>query len=427
MAEEIKKSTVAGVGKHAERRDEYSDAPVGRKWAAFKSTFSCGLSKIFIASALCLIFCAPGIAWIIVYTAFFLGRIGTSLPYGIHDGLGYLSPTALPEGLNSAVVLGNIKYYEFSMVEFSVLIPCIACAAVGIGGLVYIARMAMNREPIRILRHFFSGVKYTWLSSLIAGLLVGASLLLVMFCFYSFDAAAFGDPVNLGGKIVTMIFSIILLVIVSIYAYYLVTLSATYKMPFGERLGDALKLTFARLPVNLLGGLFAGIIIGAAFALILLLGNSTFGVLFWFLLFFVGFYAVSSIFTVFNASVFDTTINAELHDRETRAVTEEAYAAIRAQKAAGIVKQKKTQEPAKFVNPKKKKKTAAEEKADADARAKAKPQPQPVPQRPAKAKGYSEAELAQLEADKKQIRSEAAEKKPDADAVDLSLYEDDGE
>lgn len=417
MAEEIKKSTVAGIAGHAERRDEYSDAPVGNKWPAFKSAFGCGLSKVFLVSALCLIFCAPGIVWVVLYTTLFIGKIGTSLPYGIHDGLGYLSPTALPEGLNSAFILGNIKYFEFSMTEFAVLIPCIACAAVGIGGLVYVARMAMNREPVKVLRHFFRGVKYTWLSALVAGLLVGASLLLVMFCFYAFDAAAFGGPVDLAGKIVTMIFSILLLVLVSIYAYYLVTLSATYKMPFFDRLVGALKLTFVRMPLNLLCALFAGIIVGAAFALILLLGNSTFGVLFWFLLFFVGFYAVTAIFTVFDAKVFETSVNDELRERETRMATEEAYAAIRAKKAAGEIVRTKKQEQTKFVNPKKKK------KSDVAPATAAKPKPQPKPA----VKGYSAEELAQLEADKEKIRAEAAENKPDAEAVDLSLYEDDGE
>lgn len=426
MAEEVKTSTVSGVGKRAERRDEYSDAPVGRKWQAFKLTFSGGLMKVIISSALCLVFCAPSIAWIIACSMMFLAGIGTSLPYGIHDGMGYLSPTALPEGLNSAYILGNIQYFETSMMEFSVLIPCLAVAAIGIGGLVYVARMAMNKEPIKV-RHFFIGVKNTWSTAIFGGALVGAAILLVMFCFYSFDAAALGGPVNMGGKVVTMIFSIMLLVLVSIYSFYLLTLPATYKMPYFDVFKDALKLTFVRLPMNLFGAFFVGIIVGAAFLLILLLGNSTFGMLFWALLFFVGFYAITAVFTVFNASVFDTSINEELNVRETRAATEEAYAAIRAQKAAGKVKTKKAQDT-KFVNPKKRKKTAAEEKAEADAKAaEAKAKQAQIAPKSAKAKGYTAEELAQLAEDKEKIRSESEERKPDDNAVDMSLYEDDGE
>lgn len=410
----------SGIGARATRRDEYSDAEIGRKWATFKSAFGIGLSKVFIVSAFCLIFCLPGIAWITVCTMMFLASVGTSLPYGIHDGLGYLSPTALPEGLNTAVILGNIRYYETAMLEFSVLIPCIALAAVGVGGLVYVVRMAINKEPIKVIRHFFTGVKYTWLSSLIGGLLVGAGIMLVMFSFYSFDAAAMGGAVNMGGKVVSMIFSIALLIPLSVFAFYLVTLSATYKMPFIDRVKDALKLTFTKFVSNLLCSIFVGIIVGAAFALIYLFGNTSFGMIFWIVLFFVGFYAVAAIFTVFNAKVFDTCINEDLRERETKAATEAAYAAIRAQKAAGERPKKQKQETAAaFVNPKKKKKNATEKSA---------PKPAPVqPKQQPKAKGYSSAELAQLEEDKKKVLAEAAEKQQTDEAVDMSLYEDDGE
>lgn len=409
MAEEIMKSAV--VGAKTGRRDEFTTEELPGKWTAFKATFSCGMSKVLIASLFCILFCSPAIAWVVVFTSLFLSRVGSSFPYGIFDGLGYAGPGALTEGLNTANVLGAMRYYEYALIEFSVLVPCIAVGAIGLGGLVYVARLSMfggtESRSIKVIRAFFTGVKYTWSRALVGGALVGASIFLMIFCAYVFDAYALG----VGGKIVTMIFSIALIVLASIYAFYLVTIAANYTNPFGATLKDALVLTFVRMPANLLCAVFASLIIGLAFLFILLFGSSTFGTIIWFVLFFIGFYAVCGIFVAFDQSSFAKKINDGMAERESKARAEQSYAAIRAAKAAGERQTKsKPASTAKYVNPKKKKKQPESEKK---------------PERTKKeAGGYSEAELKQMAEDKRRLIEEEKTKE-NVPTEDMSVYEDD--
>ena len=160
MAEIAKTMTIGGS---ARRRDELSSEPVqGSRWTVFKNTFSCTLSRIFLASLFCFIFCIPAVAWVIVFSTLFISRVGTSFPYGAYDGLGYVGPGSLTEGLDTANVLGTMRYYQYALIEFGVLVPCIVVGAIGIGGLVYMARNAAHRSEIKVVRTFFTGVKYTW-------------------------------------------------------------------------------------------------------------------------------------------------------------------------------------------------------------------------------------------------------------------------
>ena len=422
MAEEVKKND-NGVGGTLRRLDDLSvTALPGSKWQSFKNTFGIRLTRVIAASFFCLMFCSPAIVWIVMFGMYFVQGVGSSLPFGIHDGLGYIGPDVLADGLNSAFIQGNIKYYEYAVMQYSVLIPLIMIGALGVGGLAYVARMAMYGEEFGVIRTFFSGVAKTWRYSLIGGALIGGGLLLVMFCFYAFDAAAFGGPVNLGAKIVTIILSILLLVILSIYSFYLVTMACNYKTRFFHTLRDAWAFTFMRLPVNLLGCVFVAIIVGASIGLIAGLGQS-FAVIVWALLFFFGFYAVTGIFTVFAHASFDKMVTEGLLDRENRAAAREAYAAIRAKKAAGLVPAKKKQEPAKFVNPKKKKKSESTDKATVHENM----TPSPAPAAKKIKGGYTAADLERLEADRAKVKAEAENNASSDDIEDMSIYEDDGE
>lgn len=429
MADESVKITT--IGAKATRRDEYSDAGLveGKKWAAIKTAFRFGtektaLGKTVITSLLCVLLCVPGIVWVILFATFFGNKVGSYTPFGAFDGLGYPSGDVLDKGLNTALINGNMWYYQNALIQFSVLIPCIICAALGVGGLVYVARMSMNGEKVKIFRDFFRGVKYTWSSSLIAGALVGANIFLVVFCAYVFDAYFLG----VGGKIVTIIFSSLLLIFVIIYSFYLITLAANYKLPILYRLKDALMLSVKGIINNLLAMVFVGIIIGAAIIFMLLLGaTSTFGTLIWFLLFFFGFYAIAAIFMAFSLPMFNKYINAGMRERESHAATEQAYAAIRAQKAADKAagktsESKKKNAPQKFVNPKKKKKTDTAETEKAASEPKQTNKPAEV--KPVKKKGYTDKELEQLEEDRKKLLEEKVQE-PAENLEDLSVYADD--
>ncbi len=194
------------------------------------------------------------------------------------------------------------------------------------------------------------------------------------------------------------------------------------KRDIDAALRDAWAFTFMRLPVNLLGCVFVAIIVGASIGLIAGLGQS-FAVIVWALLFFFGFYAVTGIFTVFAHASFDKMVTEGLLDRENRAAAREAYAAIRAKKAAGLVPAKKKQEPAKFVNPKKKKKSESTDKATVHENM----TPSPAPAAKKIKGGYTAADLERLEADRAKVKAEAENNASSDDIEDMSVYEDDGE
>ena len=408
MAEDIKKN---GVGARAERRDEYSTSPIEvSRWTAFKSAWTGGMSRVMMVSFFSVLFALPAIIWIIMFSTFFMKNVGTSFNYGIFDGIGYAGPDALLHGMGTANYLGAVRYFEYNLVQFSVMIPLIAIASIGIGGLVSFARRTMFGDNGKaVVGKFFSGLKGTWLPSLIGGTLVGSGIFLVIVCAYSFDASL--TP-SIAAKIVTLIFSILLLVILSIYAFYLVTLSANYKMPLTAILKDALVLTFKRFVSNAITALIASLIVGAAFLFLFMFGDS-FGMIVWFLLFFIGFYAISTVFVVFNQKTFDKAIAEDLLYRESKAKTEQSYAAIRAAKQSGERPVKKTATaPTKYVNPKKKKKGEEPVKKESI---------KPIAPAPKKS-GYTAEELAKMEEDKQRFLQ--AQTQIDED---LSAYTDDEE
>ncbi len=425
---------MTNIGLKATRRDEYTDAGLveGKKWAAIKAAFRFGsdktsLGRVAVVSFLCLLFCIPAIAWVTVFSAFIGGKTGSYTSFGAFDGLGLPSTDVLPSGLGSAKLAAGVLYFNDALFRFSVLIPCIMIMAMGIGALVYVARQSMNGEKVRVFGDFFRGVKYTWASSLTAGLLIGSNIFLIVFCTHVFDAFSVDSlgtitGGGLAGKILTIIFSSILLIFVTIYSFYLITLSANYKVPYLSRLKDALLLTFKGFINNIIALFFVALIAGVAVLLLMWLGvTSTWGVLVWFLIFFFGLYTVSAIFAAFSQPMFNKYINAGMQERESHAATEQSYAAIRAQKAADKAAgktpaPKKKNEPQKFVNPKKKKKNS-----DSGV---AKNMESPFAELGRKKKGYMDEELKQLEKDREKL---LAEEKPDnvENLEDISVYTDD--
>ena len=409
--------TIKGLGAKAKRRVEFSTTAIeGSAWSTFKKAWSgVKISRIFIVAIICALFCAPAVVWVMMFLQYFTKAIGTSFNYGLFDGLGYAGAGALTSGMNTAEILGAVRYYEYAVLQYAVLIPCIALGAIGIGGLVTLARKSMFEAADKPIRIFFEGVKQSWLPAIIGGTLVSACIFLVVFCAHVFTAYGLG----LGGMIATMILSIILLVFASIYAFYLLTLNANYKMPLGSLLKDAFILTFKRFVSNIITALMVSLIIGLAFMLTVGLGSSGFDMVAWSFLFMFGFYAICAIFVSSNQKTFETVMNDGIEEREAKARTQDAYAAIRAAKAAGERPVKKSQAPqSKYVNPKKKKKSESAK----DELAKEKIDPFKI--EPIRAKGgYTAEELAKIEEDKQKILAEENK----VTIEDLSAYTDDDE
>ena len=416
-----------GIGAKAVRRDEFTTEP-GGGFGKFKAAWSGQFTKVLVVSLFCLVLVAPAIACVII-AGNYIASIGSTVAYGAFDGIGYVTPSAMAGGgLDFAVSVGNRLYHDYSLVQYALLIPLIAVGGVGIGALTYTARMAMNGQQIKAVRFFLRGVRYTWAAGLTGGLLSGAGLFLIMLTHCNFMLYGWATV----GEVFALIAAVLLFALICIYSFYLVTLSANYKMGYFAKLADALKLTFVRLPSNLVAAFFAGLIVGAAFLLIMFLGASSLGALPWAVLFFVGFYAICAIFVSSFQSSFEKLINPGLEERETTLKNEQYYAAKRELKkemkkaretaAEGAPVQKKT-EPARYVNPKKKKKqkpAAGEPAADNAVKTDAARAAAPV-----KKGGYTAAELDKMEEDRRKVNS--LPEKDLSGLEDVSAYEDDGE
>lgn len=446
MAEDIKKNAgnTTGLAKDFKRRDEYSVTPLpATKWQSIKYAYAGGLSRVIFISLLCVLFCLPAIAWVVVFNMLFISRIGGSVPYGAHDGLGFLSPTSLHEGLNTAIIVGNIEYYTYNIILFAILVPLIAIAAMGIGGIANVARNSMFGEKVKIVSTFFKGVGRSAAYAITGGILLAANFLLIVFCFYAFDAAAYGAAVNLGAKIASMIGSIVLMVIMTIFFFYMISLSLNYKVKYFATIKDAFILTFKKLPSNLLACVFAALVTGIAVLLSVLLGSS-FALVVWIVYAFFGLYFVVALFTAYNQKTFDKEILSDLAEAEVKLTNEEAYAAIRAKKQAEKAEkaqramsgeteehQPKKNEPKRYVNPKKRKKGSNQSNSNNGGNKERATSVNSVESvnkknenKPA-AGGYTAAEIKQMQAEREKIKAESSEAKVNLE--DASVYEDDGE
>lgn len=429
--EGVKTGLWSKIGSGAARRDEYSTAAAIGGWAAYKAMWSGHFTKILFVSLLTLIFVAPAIAWVIVFGVIGV-NVGTSVPYNIFDGIGYPSPGFVggEYGMGVAVGLGNQLYFDAAVFEYSVMIACIAVAGVGIGAMTYVARLYMHGEQVKTIPTFFRGVAANWAAGLTGGALSGAAVFLVVLTQYSFTLHGW----NMAGRVFALIGAILLLAFVCVYSFYLVNLSSAYKMSYPKLLRDAALLTFANLPKNLLGCVFAALFVGAMFLLNLLFGGSQMSMLPWVVMFFLGFFGIAAIFVAVSQAAFAKYISEGLEERETKLRNEQYYAAKREQRKAakaaaaesGEGDRQNKKQPARYVNPKKKK-SSKPSPAERHAAGEAIPAPAPVREQPKPVNGgYTEKELVKMEEDRRKVAELSASGTKEASGLeDLSVYEDD--
>ncbi|MBP5356709.1 MAG: hypothetical protein J6Y68_00995 [Clostridia bacterium] len=411
MAETPNKRILSRVGIGSEDRDIYSTENLPASiWNSLKITWSGQFSRLVILGLMALVLMMPAVVWVFVAVTM-ATNVSTVVPYNLFDFMGYVSPTAAIEGLKTAEIIGNMEYYKNAMFEFSIMIPLIGIGSIGLGGLAYTSRLLLNKDYSGIFKGFFVGIKYTWLPALLTGIISGAALFLMIFCLYVFDAFA----LSVVAKIFALIGSILIFAVTTVFEMYAIMLSATYKMKLRKLFADSLAFTFGCLAHNLLWLLFVGIIVGLTVLVYYVLPTFFLGI--WVVIFMVGDFFLVSLFMIISHSRFDIYINEQGSVRSRDAQLQKEMAARErnrqarlASKAAGE-KPKQKQQATKFVNPKKKKKEATTQ-TNAEQK----------PFVSAKKGGYSEAELAQMEEDKKAALSASPEASEDFDA---SAYESD--
>ncbi len=188
------------------------------KWAMFKYLFFNRFGTMVALNLLSAIFAIPGI---IVVVLFYMNmRISDGLiPYSSNLGIGY--PVVV-----DAIAQGAMATFTYQVIEFLILVPCIAIFALGIAGNLYVIRKLIWEEPTSTVKDFFRGIKKCWFSSLMIGFVMGFTILLFVFTLGYFDVSNL--PVS--AKVVSIILASVLLVFMTLFTAFFMTQNAAFKM-----------------------------------------------------------------------------------------------------------------------------------------------------------------------------------------------------
>lgn len=188
------------------------------KWAMFKFLFFNRFGTMVALNLLACIFAIPAVIVVILFTMNI--RISdTLIPYSANLGIGY------PVVIN-ALAQGRMVTFSYQIIEFLILVPCIAIFALGVAGNLYVMRKLIWEEPTRTAKDFFRGIKKCWLPALVIGFVVGFTVLLFVFTLGYFDAYG----LSVAAKAVSIVFASLLLVAITLFTAFFMTQNAAFKM-----------------------------------------------------------------------------------------------------------------------------------------------------------------------------------------------------
>lgn len=190
------------------------------KWAIFKFLFFHRFGTMVLLNILTLLFALPAVAVVLL---FYMNKAVAAgfLPYSSNIGIGY--PVVV-----DAVAQGAMTSFNYTLMEFLILIPCIAFFAIGLSGSLYVIRKLIWEEQTKTIKDFFRGIKKCWFQSLIVGTFFGMSLFLLIFSLYYFDAYG----LSVGLKALSITLSVILFVFMVLFTSFFMTQNAAFKMKF---------------------------------------------------------------------------------------------------------------------------------------------------------------------------------------------------
>lgn len=188
------------------------------KWSMFKYLFFRRFGTMVALNMLTALFAVPAVLVIILFYLNISVNSGI-VPYSANLGMGYPVVT-------DAVQQGMTVNFTYHVIEFALLVPCIAVFALGVAGNLYVMRKLIWEQPSRTFKDFFRGIKKCWLSSLFMGFAYGLTLLLFVFSLGFFDTYYVSTTL----KVITIILSVILLIIMTIFTAFFMTQNAAFKM-----------------------------------------------------------------------------------------------------------------------------------------------------------------------------------------------------
>ncbi|MCH5162896.1 MAG: hypothetical protein J1G38_05350 [Clostridiales bacterium] len=188
------------------------------KWEMFKELFFHRFGTIVALNMLTALFAMPAVLVVIL---FYLNiSVNSSyVPYSANLGIGY--PVIV-----DAASRGAMMTFSYQVIEFAALVPCIAIFALGVAGNLYVIRKLIWAQPSRTVRDFFRGIGKCWLGAVFMGLAFGLTLLFFVFSLGYFDTYYISTPL----KVVSILLSVILLIVMSLFTAFFMTQNAAFKM-----------------------------------------------------------------------------------------------------------------------------------------------------------------------------------------------------
>lgn len=188
------------------------------KWAMFKFLFFNRFGTMVALNLLACIFAIPAVIVVILFSMNI--RISdTLIPYSANLGIGY--PVVI-----DAFAQGTMVTFSYHIIEFLILVPCIAIFALGVAGNLYVMRKLIWEEPTRTVKDFFRGIKKCWFPALVIGFVMGFTVLLFVFTLGFFDA--YGLSIAL--KAISITLASLLLVFMTLFTSFFMTQNAAFTM-----------------------------------------------------------------------------------------------------------------------------------------------------------------------------------------------------
>lgn len=220
------------------------------KWGMFKELFFHRFGTMVALNLLTCIFALPAVA--VIFLFYMNIRVNSGLiPYSGNIGIGYPVVT-------DAMTRGQFAEFTYNLMQYALLVPCISVFGLGVSGNLYVMRKLIWGEPTSTFKDFFRGIKKCWLCALLTGLAVGFSIMLFTFSLGYFDVYG----LSVAYKVLSIIFSSILLVFVSLMAAFILTQNAAFKMRATVLIRNSALFVFG---THILSIFFVGIAVAPAF------------------------------------------------------------------------------------------------------------------------------------------------------------------
>lgn len=265
----------------------------GSRWAVFKDVFSNRIGAMAKISLLSLLFIIPALVWLFMMYVIKQAD-STMIPYSANLGLGYPVVT-------DAIVVGQVRTLSYNMQLYSVLVPLIALAGVGLAGAFETMKMLAWGEGVPVATTFFRGIKKNWFPFFCIFLFVGVSLLVLML---SISVYQYVPTLNKALRIVMITLSVIQFVVMLCMTLFLSTQAVTYKLGFFGLVKNSFLFSIALFPQTLFF-----VVLSFLPLVILLMIPITISLFLWLVFLIIGIAYIVLVWTVYAHWVYDKFVN----------------------------------------------------------------------------------------------------------------------